>query len=102
FAALFKRRAKAPQAAGYAAQQAGGGGQQAMMFAPQAAPGDVQLAGHQHATPNPVCDPSGPNSMGAGPHSMGTGTFPYGSQYDAGHPGIPFDGGRYGYYGGAH
>jgi len=58
--------------------------------------GEVQPAGgHQPATPYPVFDP-------AGPHSMGTGTFPYGSMYDRGHPGKPFDGGRYGAFGGAH
>jgi hypothetical protein len=57
--------------------------------------GEIQQAGHRPATPYPVFDP-------AGPHSAGGGTFPYGSQYDAGHPGKLMDGGRYGYFGGAH
>jgi hypothetical protein len=71
------------ETASFAVQQTGG-------------TGDVQqMGGHQPATPYPVFDPSGP-------HSMGTGTFPYGSSYDRGHPGRPFDGGRYGYFGGAH
>ena len=46
----------------------------------------------------------GPGSHGrrSGASSYGSGTFPYGSQYDHLHAGKPFDGGRYGYFGGAH
>ena len=36
------------------------------------------------------------------PHMMAGGTFPHGSAYDHGYPGRHFDGGRYGYFGGAH
>jgi hypothetical protein len=60
----------------------------------------VQPAGHGHAMqPAANCPPGG---YAGGPRSLGTGTFPYGSQYDHLHPGRPFDGGRYGYFGGAH
>jgi hypothetical protein len=63
----------------------------------QALANGVQLAGHQHypASPYPVFNPYGP-------HSYGSGNFPYGSPYDHGHPGRLFDGGYYGYFGGAH
>jgi hypothetical protein len=70
----------------------------------------VQQAGFHHH--HGYCPPSGPYVRqaypGHGSHGYppaagtGLGTFPYGSHYDHGHPGRPFDGGRYGYFGGAH
>ena len=57
--------------------------------------GEVQPAGQGPATPYPAFDPNCPQSMG-------TGTYPYGSSYGGGHPGGPFYGGHYGYFGGAH
>ena len=57
--------------------------------------GEVQPAGQGPAAPYPAFDPNCPQSMG-------TGTYPYGSSYGGGHPGRPFDGGHYGYFGGAH
>jgi hypothetical protein len=86
---------KCRQAALEAQQQQAAALQQAAYAQQQALASGVQLAGHQPATPYPVFDPNGP-------HSYGGGTFPYGSPYDHGHPGRPFDGGRYGYFGGAH
>lgn len=74
--------------------------------------GEVQQTGHYHG--GGQAGPSGPyiRHPGPGPGShgrvrpevaaYGLGTFPYGSQYDRGHPGRPFDGGHYGYFGGAH
>jgi hypothetical protein len=76
------------------AEAAYGGGYSSYDVQP-AGHGEVQQAGHRPATPYPVFNP-------AGPHSYGGGTFPYGTQYDGGHPGKVFDGGRYGYFGGAH
>jgi hypothetical protein len=98
-------------------------------FAPQKKTSEVQQAGHHHhahAAPG-YCPPgagggfaggyAGPDAPyirhpgpGHGSHGMtrpevaayGLGTFPNGSCYDHGHPGRPFDGGRYGYFGGAH
>jgi hypothetical protein len=84
--------------------------QQAVYVEQPAASGGVQLAGYP-AGDCPTCQPAGQHRIfhrgqattaGPGPHSYGGGTFPYGSQYDHGHPGRPFDGGRYGYAGGAH
>lgn len=97
----------------YDAQQAAQAQQayaaQMQAYAAAQAAGYVQQAGHHGGY-----GPSGPYIRNPGPgfgsHGVtnpavanyGLGTFPNGSQYDHGHPGRPFDGGRYGYFGGAH
>src|SRR5262249_1629706 len=78
------------------AQQQAAAMQQAAYAQQQMMSGDVQQAGHHYPpSPYPVFNPNGP-------HAYGGGNFPYGSHYDHGHPGRLFDGGRYGYFGGAH
>ncbi len=67
---------------------------------------EVQQAGHKISPSGPyIRNPGpGPGSHGRRPGaaSYGSGTFPYGTPYDHFHAGKPFDGGRYGYFGGAH
>jgi hypothetical protein len=79
-------------------------------FGPTKKSSEVQQAGHHHGAHSPdapyIRHPGpGPGSHGfvrPGVASYGLGTFPYGSPHDLGHAGRPFDGGRYGYFGGAH
>lgn len=75
-------------------------------FKSQPSKNQVQQAGHYGSPSGPyIRHPGpGPGSHGRRPgaSSYGLGTFPNGSPYDYGHPGRPFDGGRYGYFGGAH
>jgi hypothetical protein len=75
-------------------------------FQPVQSKNGVAQAGHHDTPSGPyIRNPGpGPGSHGRRPgaSSYGLGTFPNGSQYDYGHPGRPFDGGRYGYFGGAH
>jgi hypothetical protein len=98
----------AAQPAGMFSPQATGIFAENSFFGPTTKASDVQQTGHHgHAPSGPyIRDPGpGPGSHGAvrpGVAAAGLGTFPYGSHYDLGHPGRPFDGGRYGYFGGAH
>jgi len=76
--------------------------QQVQYTQPQGAPAGVQQAGHHHLQSAP--GPYGYAGYGYGSMPYGGGT-PYvhaNGPPDRGHPGRPFDGGRYGYFGGAH
>jgi len=92
--------------ANYAEQQSVFGSQASFLDPGYTPIANIHWKGYRKACP--ACSPGaygqglGGGAYEAGPHSLGTGNFPYGSQYDAGHPGMAFDGGYYGYFGGAH
>jgi len=102
---LAERRAIAngqmmpPQQAAYMPQFAPDG--QLMGYAPVAAQGgDIQLAGHHHMAAANGCPPGAGQQYG--PPWAGGGGYDRNAMYGYNHPGGPFSGGSYGYWGGAH
>ena len=70
--------------------------QQAAAAQRQSAAYQVQHAGHQRPLAN--YPPGHPPAH----YMYGTANFPYGTEFDRGHPGKPFDGGWYGAHGSPH
>ena len=77
--------------------------QQVQYTEPAGAPAGVQQAGHHHHLQ------SAPGPYGYAGYGYGSGPYGGGAPWvygngppDRGHPGRPFDGGRYGFFGGAH